>query len=69
LTAATVAAVPIAFPDGTGIVGFATWAYYAVWPAFGFEEVDRGLFGGELFKEFKGAEVAFVVTFDGVWVV
>ena len=38
---------------------------YAVRPAFGFEEVNRGLLIGELFEEFKGTEVAFVVVVDG----
>ena len=55
----------VALLDGAGVVGFAMRADYAVWPAFGFEEVNRGLFIGELFEEFKGAEVAFVVAVDG----
>lgn len=55
--------------DGAGVVGLAVWADYAVGPTFGFEEVNRGLFIGEFFEEFKGAEIAFVVAVDGGFVV
>lgn len=58
----------VAVLNGAGVVGFAARADYAVWPAFGFEVVDRGLFCGEFFEEFKGADVSFVVVVDGVWV-
>ena len=58
----------VAALDGAGVVGFAAWADHAIWPPFGFEVVDRGLLCGELFEEFKGADVAFVVVADGVWV-
>ena len=50
--------------NGAGVVGFTARSGYTVGPAFGFEEVNRGLFTGELFEEFKGAEVAFVVAVD-----
>lgn len=55
----------VAFLEGTGVVGPATRTDYAVGPTFGFEEVNRGLFVGELFEEFKGAEEAFDVVVDG----
>lgn len=59
----------VAILDGTGVVGFAAWADNAVWPAFGLKKVNLGLFVGELFEEFKGTEVAFVVVVDGDWLV
>ena len=59
----------VAASDGAGVVRFTARANDAVGPAFGFEEVNRGLFVGELFEELKEAEVAFVIVVDGDWVV
>ena len=57
--------MPIASLDGARVPGIAAGADDAVGPAFGFEEVNRGLFVGKFFEEFEGAEVAFVVVVDG----
>ena len=59
----------IAVFDGTGVVGFAVGADYTIGPAFGFEEVNRGLFVGVSLEEFKDTDVVFVVVVDGGWVV
>ena len=69
LASTAIALVPVAVFDRLGAVAVAARTDYAVRPAYILEIGDGGGFVGELFEEFRGSEVAFVVAVDGGWAV